>query len=408
MEVIEDASGEFEKQIADIKADIRLEFLAMSKSNRKGFFISLEKAYYWLHIKYNNTAEFRSNFKKRILNDENNYFIEAKHEGDYAAHYIYRINPDSGNTRIKYPWFSDEGFKLLCMISRAPKATLIRQYYLELEKEYIASLEMERDEFDIIRKRDIAAIADLHKKLESINITLHTHKKNLDIKERQLADYVKQNQYLSYRVFQLRDIETLLNTNYDIDPYDPISTARLSLYEKKYGKPAYVYLVSDKWINKKINKELTSMRRQITYTQEQIDDINTHLLNYNLNVNIEFEDITETWMREVLICDSSYTNIGTDSPLYIYISKPRKFEAEYVKLMDIIYFYDEYHYSKFIEILNGTELYEQLPMHPQFKNKILAGLRILPFSDISASHRDAAANLEFNNQRNQLINISYL
>jgi hypothetical protein len=389
--LIEETDAEFTAELSAIKNDIRTEFLLMSKSRRKGFFISLEKALYWLRINYVNNADFRSNFKKRILQADNHFFIEAKDEDDYSAHFIYRNN-DNGDKRIKMPWFSDDGFKLLCMVSRSPKAALVRSYYLELEKEYIATLEMERDEFEKKQKHDLYALTSLQSKIEQLNKDNISKQRALDQRDRQIIDYYRQSEYLSYRILQLREVERALNITFDDIP-DPTNIMRLDLYEKKYGKPAYIYLVSDKWINTQVYKELNKqyIKEEKSDAMEHTAMIDETLLHYKLDLDIDFTHITDVWLQEMIAHIESSLH---EQHLYIYITR-RQSTIDYMKLLNKLYFFDDDHYKLFLAQLEENTLTNMLPLQPKFKNKVLNGTFMIDYASTVSTHRDAATRLAY-------------
>lgn len=191
---IEENEEVFNQSFDRITRDIRNEFLAITEDNREGYFIPLSKACDWLRIDYQDTPIFRDNFKRRMLDAKNYIFVEAKSEQDMSGHYIYRKNT-AGDVRIKLPWFNGDGFKILCMVSKAPKAMFVRRYYLDLEKDYIAKLKMTVEEFKQtakLREQELRDIKDAQKESMILREENSMLNRALDQRDQQIIGYYNQ------------------------------------------------------------------------------------------------------------------------------------------------------------------------------------------------------------------------
>ena len=424
---IEENEEVFNKSFDRITKDIRNEFLAITEDNREGYFIPLSKACDWLRIDYQDTPTFRDNFKRRMLDTKNHIFVEAKSEQDMSGHYIYRKNTE-GDVRIKLPWFNGDGFKILCMVSKAPKAMFVRRYYLDLEKDYIAKLKMTVEEFKQttkLREQELRDIKDAQK--ESIILREENTMLNraIDQRDQQIIGYYNQKVVLEDRVERIREFEKLLTIDYDkIDIDDRIGLFRLSLYEKTYGKPLNIYLVSDKWIADKFAsaiKSATKSRRPKKsatrvegWVSDDCDDTNNmtppkdsstekpntagidvyakyNLLNYALEMDgMEFDAISSVWIKDYIKYDDA-----EDRHLYFYIPKLGRVasaDQKALKLWDTLYFYSDAHYMQFAESLNEFRLNNCYPQ-VQLKNKLINDIFMMPYHMIKNAHNDSAASL---------------
>jgi hypothetical protein len=261
--LIEETDEQFELTLEIIKKDIRTEFLAIAEKNRKGFFISLPRALKWLRLEYKDNKYFRDNFKRRILDSDNYYFRCATSDSDYDADYIYKNNTE-GDIRIKLPWFSDRGFKELCMImNKSPKAKLIRKYYLELEDDYIKMLKMKIDDIKLVQETTLKQLKSKQKDYSLLQ------KENLNIEEayQRLNDkvlkYFMDNIRLINENEYLQTIKNTIYTNDEVD--DPTNQLQIGAYEVLYGKPIQVILVSDIWVLDLFMREYKDIPKQDLY-----------------------------------------------------------------------------------------------------------------------------------------------
>ena len=417
---ITETPEEFDVAFENIKKEIHLTFLTLTKTKRKGFFISLEKAFWWLRCSYENTKTFRQNFKRHFLEKHNFYLIEAKDESDTSANYIYRNNTE-GDTRIKLPWFSDEGFKILCMVSKAPKAGLVRQYYIELEYSYIQKLEMDMAELEIQRKQELAELEKFQSQSVFLNDENEDLKRGLDQRDRQVLGYFNQQIVLTDRIERLRDFERMMLTNEEVEPINnPYSILRM--YECTFGKPIYVYLISDAWVLETIaaeagvdkprrgrrKKDATAVAAQnkaaanaaiidaeLNVSVEELRE-QYGLLNYKLDMDgIDFEGISSVWIRDYIMGDNDAHEIGFhEYEFYLYFAKSVRGnpDAKIAKPWETLYFYSDAHYAEFMQEISDLRLAACVG-DTKIKNKILREVYKAPYSAIQSAQRDIAARM---------------
>ncbi len=133
-----------------ILEEIRTEFFKLAESNREGYHISLIKAYDWLELDL--TEDIKQKLLKRYLRNEDYAFIEAKSEDDTNAHFIIRKD---GKKHI--PWFSDDGFKMLCFVCKSVKSKYIIAHFMQCEKDYLRAVKQTEkenaEELQILREK---------------------------------------------------------------------------------------------------------------------------------------------------------------------------------------------------------------------------------------------------------------
>lgn len=404
---------QYEQALDTIKQEIRLEYLAMTKAKRKGFFISLPKALWWLRYEYKNTKYFRDNFKRFCLNSENNWFIEAKNEEDYSADYIYRNNTE-GDVRIKLPWFSDEGFKILCMVHKSEKAKLVRQHFLDIEKEYVEMLEMDIADLEAHCKKVLTELEDYRKQSVLLGNENEELKRGLAQRDTQVLSYFNQQIVLTDRIESLRDFERMMKVDYDnIEPINnPHSILRM--YECTFGKPVYVYLISDTWVLETFAAEsgiaqqvdiAPSVRRGRPKKSAALpDEIEAEcdieefrerhaLLNYRLDMDgVDFDGISSVWIRDYIMGDDEAR--FREHEFYFYFAKSAKMppDAKVAKLWETLYFVNDAHYAAFTEAIADLKLSAALG-ETKFKNKLLREVYKTSYDNIQAPHRNITARM---------------
>ena len=143
---------EVEETAIEIKKDIYVEFLSKAAKGQKGYNISLKDVLEWISIDeypYTESYQFMKEFDKTYLKSKfvrnmiGTRFLIALGEEDCDADYIYRKNANG----LKIPYFSDRGFKKLCLTLKSTKSNLVIEYFLELEKEYLNSLGINKNSF---------------------------------------------------------------------------------------------------------------------------------------------------------------------------------------------------------------------------------------------------------------------
>jgi hypothetical protein len=380
---INETDEQFQIALENIKEDIKTEFLAITEKNRNGFFISLPRALKWLRIEYKDTKHFRDNFKRRILDSNNYYFREATSDIDYDADYIYKNNLD-GDIRIKIPWFSDKGFKELCMImSKSPKAKLIRKYYLDLEYDYIKLLKLEVNEIKIVQENTLKKLKikqEEYSLLQKENIDMEKAYEKLNDK---LLKYFIDNTYLINENNYLQNIKDVLYSNDIIDPEDSTNQLTINAYELLYGKAVQVILVSDKWLLELLMNEYNDITEDDFYQKYG-------LLQYNLESDLVFNLISPAWIK-----------YNDDSQLfYFYFIKNKNYTIhQFCKLVTTLYFINEQHYFEFLNKLEDTKLIQNnLSKLNNYNNKfknIIREIHIITYNDIINTHKNTATKIGF-------------
>lgn len=448
LESIIETDDQFNEALVLIKKDIRLELLSMTEAERKGFFISQPSAFNWLRLVYKNTNAFRQNFKRQFLQANNYFLIEAKSETDYDAHYIYRNNTE-GDTRIKLPWFSDEGFKILCMVMKSPKAMLVRAYFLELEKEHIAIMKMKLSEVEALQKKTLKEIKQKQEEHSLLKAELTDYVRAYDKLEDRAWNYYNQNLRLVQENENLQDIKRSLYNYYDnLDPDGRNYELRLQLYERMFGMPVLVYLVSDKWVLETLANELTTkpkrikkptntkevneMRKQHKFAPEEehklfeptnpAPDVSAELaetttdldkfreahdlLQYNLLQDdigtqfvvrgMDYNSMTPAWIKDYV---TGITEEGETREFYFYFSAKgtkAKQLADKSKLWATLYFANNTHYTEFLAKLNNMRLAEHLGDNAKLiKTKVLNTIYKVPYEEIVSAHRGTGADVAF-------------
>ena len=406
LDTIVESEEQFNLALINIKQEIKLEFLSMAKKNRQGFFISLQIAFKWLRIKYPKDHHSRKNINVRILQPDKFNFKEAKDENDFTAHFIYR-NTES-DSRIKVPWFSDKGFKFLCMcMSKSPKAALVREYYLELEEEYIKILEMnakQRDEF----------ITSLNTRINNYDKENKNLEETIDKKNKIIGNLLNQQHVLNHMKEKYASTADMFKNHYDeIDPDDQTLSLRLGLYERAHGKPIHIYLVSDDWVNnliikkaskKKSSKEIKSVPDDVddqvdTDNVDDQDDAMTELIKSKGLViykddmeDLEFQDITLSWIKDYILSkDHTYS----EQQFYFHLTKKANADSATLKYWDTIYFFNDAHYNEFMTRIENIKLSAVIPEVATHKSKMLKEIYLTQYESIANAHKEVASQIAF-------------
>ncbi len=104
-----------------------------SIKNKVTYGISLKKAYEWLELKL--SEDIKQTVLNEYLRNEDYNFIEAEGVHHNTAHFIIKKTPLDSSL-----WFSIEGFKMFCVVSRSPKAQDIMRHIDECERNYEKNL----------------------------------------------------------------------------------------------------------------------------------------------------------------------------------------------------------------------------------------------------------------------------
>jgi hypothetical protein len=118
---------------------IRSEFFQLLDYNNDKYWISMEQAFEWLQLEY--TEAKKSYYINNYLRCSNYSFVEAN-EGE-LGHFVVK---KMGRRDVVY--FTAEGFKMFCLISKSPLSKYIIKHYIECEKDYIRALQQSKSEND--------------------------------------------------------------------------------------------------------------------------------------------------------------------------------------------------------------------------------------------------------------------
>ena len=419
---------QFEESLKQIKNDIKLEFLNMARNKRKGFFISLPMGLTWLGIEYENDKRFRDNFKRKFLTSDAYNIKEAKSETDYGADFIYRKN-EEGDIRIQIPWFSDRGFKKLCQcMDKSPKASLVRDYFLEIEQDYVESLEMKIDEFEKHREVILKQVKEFKERYDTLEqksarqseMFYELSNKNNKLKIKlQMANEDARHYYEFKNIFKLIE---------DFNDADETIATRLGLqvYQATFGKPVIVSVVSDQFINEILAKELIkktkprtgAKKKQIKIKNESeyssdecndniiadissdedgpeshkeitIDNYKCHykLPDYNTDFDTEFADMSSAWIKQYISGLDLGSNYDIEHQLYFTLSKPgSKTATEPNKkiIWDTLYFFNNNHYNLFEQSIADLRLGSQIK---ELKAKNIKNIYKAPYVAILNLHK---------------------
>ena len=356
----------------ELLEEIKLEFLNMSKNGHVGYNISLETALRWLDMPYEDNSTFKADFKRRILKKDNYSFKEAEDESDMQSDYIIRKN---GRRECLY--FSNDGFKILCQImSKSPKADYVRRYFIKIEKDYIRVLyqnyeetKKERDTLDNKLKRFI----NENNKLSDL---IQEEKKNCLKEAERAISYYNQSVLLEKENQDLYEYKRNYYKDNISEEYEQLNWLSLKLYEKKYGYPALIYLLDDKWVVNQIsrkNKKQKSHQKshqksqQKLYESDESDENDSVLFNtfdyepitYNFNIDVGFEHISKTWIMNYINSINISGNCDNEADLYFSIGKlnhKAKEASKHYKLWETLYFFNENHYKQFLNDVAANRL----------------------------------------------------
>jgi hypothetical protein len=386
--------------------DIKLEFLNLVRDGHTGYNISLERACEWLGI--NCDDQFRRDLKRRYLNKSEYCFNEAENENDENAEYIIK---EQGKKKV--PYFSNDGFKMFCLImNKSPKSHLVRKYFIRIEKEYVKMLKMTSEEFEKYKVDIIKQMDEFKKEYGSLENRCVELQDKLNKRNDKISKFIGQQSVMDKQISILKSIDSAINTYYDtIDPDDRDATRRLELYEKRFGKPVYIYLLSDKWVNESIINEIEpkpKKPKKLTKSKKKKDEENeieeqpnmnefiesNGLANYSLDMNdLEFDEITKSWIEDYIL---SPDHPCRDQRFYFYMTKTNLATIpSHMKYWNVIYFIDEDHYKKFIDRIADQKLSATLPRVAEVKNKVLKDTYLTQYDALYNSNMDIIARIAF-------------
>lgn len=232
--------------------DIRTEFFKLVETNRNGYHISLIKAYEWLELEYND--KIRNHLTARTLKSEEYAFIESKSEEDLKAHYIIRKD---GKKHI--PWFSDDGFKMLCMISKSSKSKYVITHFIQCEKDYLRALKQSKEENE-------KELKELREKVNNFESRL------LKIADERDSLLVKTHFYREDNT-RLRKLEDQVATKEDFALEGTPEHKLVLLIKEKFFQKTPIYIVNPDYVNAKYVAKRKQRKRASDKKENEEEDL---------------------------------------------------------------------------------------------------------------------------------------
>jgi hypothetical protein len=221
-----------------------LDFLGLLESGEPGYFISLETAFNWIgepesFTKYCEDANFRKNFIKRNLRNEKISLIEAESEDDITKDFIMRQN--SKKNKMEFPWFSIEGFKLLCM-TVGEKSYLVRKYFIQIEADYYRVLRQDSE----VTKQE----------LQTLRIKLDSHTNGVLALQNKADRLELENANLAIVNEAYSDIKNLIKTGYSFAYEAGSDNIIYDFLKKKHMQALPVFVIDDRIVQDKYRKKV--------------------------------------------------------------------------------------------------------------------------------------------------------
>jgi len=351
---------------------IRLEFLDLVINKIDGYFISFENICKWLEDnetfeKYNTDKIYRRHFLDRNLRNNNGIiFNEAKDEDDKNKYFIMRKECN----QVRYPWFSSDGFKAYCMMSKKPKGALVRAYFIEVEKDYVRALSQTFEQ-------NAAELKSLKEDLAKTKIELAKQTKCAD----KLLDIDGKNAILIQNMNKYSSVKRMLK---EVDVYaynmDPIMVEAM-YYRYTYAKKVHLYIV---------NHEFMQSKKRITKDKKPIENtfgINLDSGSETENANVEPKNSRKPVTKKVkegeavnnlysddVFYEDNYDNVKSfdefelfdieesgdyhDKPLYYHIGAftGKLSKNENYKFIDYLYVVDKNHLEMIKNHLNDEKI----------------------------------------------------
>jgi hypothetical protein len=205
--------------MSDALDEIRGLFISMRINDNNGFCIPLEKIYQWLELSFN--AKEQENLLKRYLRNDNYGFLEAEDKNDIDAHFFIQKQE-----RKHFIWFSNDGFKMLCiLLNKSKRSKFILKYFIQLEKDYIRALKSSPQE----NAKEINRLNKIIRDNQKIYEDQVENSLNLEFKIMENTERL--NSYEHFK--RLTDVESFDNTELEV------LTEFMRIYTKKVG--IYLY-----------------------------------------------------------------------------------------------------------------------------------------------------------------------
>lgn len=347
--------------INNIIDSIRIEFLSLIKMSENGYFISLEKTYTWLENKevYDNYAQsenFRRNFKKRFLRSDKFLLIEADNELDLDKDFLMIKNDNN----ISFPWFSIEGFKIFCMVVTEPKASFVRKYFIQIEKDYMRVLEQTTKQNE--------------QELNKLNMDISNSKSSLLRISNRCEDYLEENLVVKHMLKTVENLSLILDDNNDFSTTGNNEYKLLMYLQQLHMKKISLYIVNNDYIKPtiKVSKDNKNNNPDIiepSFIIELENETKPSLLetqqlkqfknkNYNNDQHYYEKNYDEYNFNNDINIGA---NSGDISPiLYYYISafdeKIPKNANDYYKICDL-YIKDKQHLNSIREYFETDDIF---------------------------------------------------
>ncbi len=285
--------------------EIRTYFFKLSKNNRTGFHISLYKAYEWLELDL--TEDIKQKLLKRYLRSEDYAFIEAKSEEDANTHFIIRKD---GKKHI--PWFSSEGFKMLCLISKSVKSKYIIAHFIQCEKDYLRALKQTKEE----NEAELQILREKVNNFDSRLVKITNERDNLIVK----------NHFYRENNSRFKSIEYHTSTKEDFAMDGTPEHKLVCLMKKKFFYKTPIYLVNPDFVNDKYVLKSKRQRQYNKFEKKIKDEL--------------FDELVSPDEKDKILTESLEGEIDKFEPLQYEILYNEIFPGDLLQYSDMeFYFY---------------------------------------------------------------------
>jgi len=221
---------------------IRAEFQYLAEKRHDGYIASLESLYDWLedikfYKKYITNDVFRDNYNTKKLRIG---FSESKDETDLKKDFIMRKKDG-----INIPWFSIDGFKKICTFLDSPKSIYVRDYFIEVETDYLRVLDQTEKKN---KEESIKNIKRIENNLSKFKLKLIKYQKEND-------NLLKKNIELEVESATSKKLSYILDQKEEFEWFGNREHNHYMMLQKKYMKEIAVYIVNPDFINKKVTKK---------------------------------------------------------------------------------------------------------------------------------------------------------
>ena len=271
----------YTKEDQEIIDSIRADFLTLVHDKREGYFISLENVYVWLKVpnKFNDyvsNVNIRKHFIARTLKNSKFALRQSTDENDLDKHYIMR----KGDRQMLFPWFSNKGFKMYCMICGEDRSYFVCNYFLELEEDYVRVLDQTTEENAAEKKK-------MHEIIKNKDFDITTLEEKLDKSNTKFAKSDAENGVLLFKVKQNKKLDEVLDNKEDFANVGNSEYKEYMYLKNTYMKKVALYIVNQTHINKDVKKIVKKIDRKPKKCPFGLDDDSDHSDNYYYDSNDE-------------------------------------------------------------------------------------------------------------------------